>query len=339
MWLEDSFRCMDLVVVGTPHKSASAAVAGGEMEIEQILYGSVHPSLRLREGAVRILHPRFNWEATGVWILIRTPMGYADANPSSDPLSLDEWNRTRRASKIEPLGAGADLTERESTTQLRRTRMRSGKEVNHGCLVEVFGGVSVDMFINGDRSWSRRWDEHGRLELVIWRPASGPGFLLRYRGGKLLEFERTLDGKEDGLSRGFYFSKGLPREEAEWKNGLRNGWSRTWNENGVIEWEQRYEDNLAVPVVRYRGKEPSEATIHRSRYGTSYGGPMELMGAFRVGMTTREVSRLLKLDFSEKEGIYFPAYRCEEGLQIDFENGRVSSIHMRPNGSFCEEMR
>ena len=87
--------------------------------------------------------------------------------------------------------------------------------------------------------------------------------------------------------------------------------------------------------MRYTGKEPSRAKLHRSRYGNDYAGPDELMNAFRVGMTTKEVSRLLKLDFSEKEGITFPAYRCEEKLQIDFKGGRVSSVHMRPNGSFC----
>ena len=36
-------------------------------------------------------------------------------------------------------------------------------------------------------------------------------------------------------------------------------------EDGTLEWNQRYADNLAVPVMHYTGKEPSEAKLYRLR--------------------------------------------------------------------------
>lgn len=84
-----------------------------------------------------------------------------------------------------------------------------------------------------------------------------------------------------------------------------------------------------APVVRYVGTAFSRFRIFRSEYGITYDGPAR---AFEVGMTVREVSEILRLDFSEGSGLHFRFYGLDTFLHVAFENGRVSDISTGWNG-------
>jgi hypothetical protein len=332
-FLEDSLRSMDLVVLGTPRRGPDAGL-GGELQIEQVLYGEIHRSCLLREGVARVLPPRFAWGKRGIWILQRASTGYYAVNPGAEPLSKDEWEAAPR-SGIDPLNARRGLVEHDTGGQLHRDYQKEGKTLWHGTSVIFSGELIVDAYQDGEVLFTRRWDAAGQLALIRRVPAKGPGFVLGFDGGRKTLEERFLDAEPDGVARRFDARTGRKRQEVEWKKAVRDGWARSWREDGSLEHEVHYQDGLALPIVHYEGK-PGEATVYRKGERAFYSSPREVTQSIREGMTAAEVSQILKLDFSLSQGVVFPSYRCEEALHVEFQDGRVSRVYELPNGAHCQ---
>ncbi len=85
-------------------------------------------------------------------------------------------------------------------------------------------------------------------------------------------------------------------------------------------------------VVRYFGPSADETRMHSFETGVTYSAPHEIMDAIQVGMTTEEVSAILKADFRPDNGITFLHYTADTYLFIEFENGRVSARRRGHNG-------
>jgi antitoxin component YwqK of YwqJK toxin-antitoxin module len=328
-WLEDSFRTADLVVVGTPE------VAG--LRVEKVLLGDVHPSQQLQPGLLRVVPSRFTTGASGVWMLSRTPQGYFGINPTSAPLSVDRWQKLSALPRPARPTPPKNLKETDTGNQIYRTYEKDGRTLNYGTDVSIGPDqVIFSIYEESGRVWMRGFDDAGRLERIAPMPARGRGFFLQFRKGQVWNFEHFLDREQDGLER-TYFEDGVRiRDQKEWRRGALNGWSRTWREDGTLEFEANYEDGLRTPIVHYRGKQKSAARLSRNGQSARYSAPRELMGKFHPGMTTTQVSELLRLDFSEADGIAFVGYACDEDLVISFKDHRISEINRMPNGSFCE---
>jgi hypothetical protein len=327
-WLEDSLKQIDLVVLGSPQKDDPAKPV---MKIEKVLWGAAHQPLLYKDNLL-LYGPRFEWGRAGVWLLLRTPRGYFNINPTFAPLAKDEWLGLAKRAPAFPDPNAPKLTEHERGHQLYRS---DSKGVWHGNNVFLQSETFAELHVNGHKLLQRAWDSKGRLERVNHNPKKGPGFFIQWRAGKLWNFSYSLDQERHGLDRDYYRS-GKLRSEKNYKTGFRHGWTRSWDEKGKLEYQEKYEDGFLPPVTRYRGKEKSQASLHKYDNQVSYGAPRKLMHAFKIGMTTAQVSKILKLDFSERSSIWFPDLTCDMGLSIEFKNGRISNIDHKWNGSCCD---
>lgn len=338
MWLAHSLATADLVVAGTPRIIAAGendSVESARLDVAEVLYGKIHPSLRLGDDGLKLIPPyRFKWDSSGLWILLRTPDGCFSMNPSDAPLDRSRWNRlaktlAKRDASHPPLSEHA--TESGQLYRTYRNEMTQ-EEVWHGTNVWRHDGIYTELLKDGKRVFFRFWDAHGRLDSV--RQIADKGYFLDYHQGKLFRFGHYRGGKREGVSRTFYREKpSQVKEEIHWRNGIQYGISRKWDVSGKPALEERYDEGFIAPVTRYRGTEPSRCKLHKSEFGVGYSAPRDVADALEVGMTTAEVSELLKLDFSERSGIHFPFYNRDTFLKICFQNGRISERKTGPNGT------
>jgi hypothetical protein len=348
MWLEDSIAMLDVVVRGKAERSVEMA-RGRPLEawlaVDEVEFGQVVPELQKEPGQLRLASPyRTNWGESGIWLLLRTSKGYLAINPDKKPLHPEVWAELAAAVQSR-LDSERTVEEHLSDHQLYRTYFdgRLEKDIWHGCNVfcsAVDGECQCEMFHDGERVLRRGFDRSGRLTFVF-RTIRGTdtSFILSYWYGNLREFRWYRDGKRTGVSRKYSMeTRELLVEESFWRNGLRNGPSRQWDADGDLMDEADYEDGLIVPVIRYSGEEPGLVTVYRSEFGVDYDAPASIMNAFKVGMSTDEVSGILKLDFSEGTGIRFPSYSIDRYLHIAFQDGKISSITTGWNG-VCPEFR
>jgi hypothetical protein len=172
----------------------------------------------------------------------------------------------------------------------------------------------------------------GIYTLVAKTPIGGPGFRMAYHDGKLIQFNHFKDGKIHGLYREYFESEpDQLRVEKSFADGIIDGRWREWDIGGLPVRDDTYSMGLITPIVRYKGSDTNGATIHRSRNGASYSN-FRRVGQIKVGMTTEEVSGLLKADFSPKQGVMFLAYQLDQYLFIGFKDDRVSVIRRGHNG-------
>ena len=346
MWLEDSLAIMDAAVSGTPRRNVveheGREVVEARLEIGSIEYGVLEPSLRTKDGDVKLIAPyRAEWGSSGTWLLLRAAKGYFLINPTVAPLDREEWNGLAVALR-KKVKLDRPLTEHVSENKIYRTYMDTdaNREVWHGSNVFGFGDdtICAELLVHGRRVLFLGWDWQGRLERVTRGCADpGRGFHMCYHQGNLWQFRHSLDGKWEGLSRVYY--RGKPsqlKEEIHWHKGLRDGVSRTWDITGKLTSETVYEEAFIAPVVHYRGGEAGRASLHKSAHGVSYSAPGDIMAALKVGIATHEVSQLLKLDFSERSGIRFRFYLPDTYLHITFSDGRISERSTGPNGVHLE---
>jgi hypothetical protein len=315
-----------------PSQGAPKQPPPATLEVAKTLFGTLGDDLQSAKGVVQLVGPyRCKWDSAGLWLLLWTPQGYFVLNPEADPLPPAEWNVLAKilASRPKPRG---DLKEQGSTHQRYRYYVdsKSGKQVWHG--VNVWVGLKslyTELFEDGRRILIRGWDDDGRLEII-----HRPGLTIRFLGGRVWEFSRHEGQRKTGLSRTYYHEAlDQPREEAHWQNGLRHGPTRQWDIKGKLLSEVVYETGFIPPVIRYGGKEHSRAKLNQTEDDNWYEADRTLMDALKVGLTTAEVSELLRLDFSERDGIYFPTYEPRTSLHITFENGRIVNrdVGRRPN--------
>jgi hypothetical protein len=357
MYLLDSLAVVDAVVLGVPRPPKSPP-KGAEskakvltaapppnfpsreppkppaatLEVVKTLFGSLHEDLHAGKDLVQLVGPhRCTWDAAGLWLLLRTPQGYFVLNPEPDPLPAGEWPLLSKMLAARPTPR-SDLKEKGASHQVYRyyVDQKTGKDVWHG--VNVWVGLKsmyTEWFEDGKRVLIRGWDDDGRLEII-----HRPGLTIRFLGGRVWEFRRHEGERKIGLSRTYYHEKlDQRREEAHWQNGRRHGPTRQWDIKGKLLSEVLYETGFVAPVIRYRGKEPSRAKLHQTQDDNWYEADRTLMDALKVGLTTAEVSELLRLDFSERDGIYFAEYEPRTSLHITFENGRIAGRDLvrRPN--------
>jgi hypothetical protein len=340
MWLEDSVATLDAVVEGKAvleGNSQGRRAVGGRLDDVKVKYGAIEEGCRTSEGGIRLASPyRVNPNSRGIWLLLRAPHGYVAINPTSMPLRQAEWEQVSQQLKLRRELA-EPLREHIDGPSLYRTYRDEAqdREVWHGCNVFTHDeDVHCQLYQHGTRILCRDFDRDGRLSFVF-RPIRGSdlSFALRCRNERLRSFSWYKSVKKKGVSRTYHTgnTRGL-KEEIHWKDGLRHGVSRTWDEKGALLSEVTYEEGFIPPIIRYRGEEPSRARIYRSEDGISYAAPRDIMHGFRVGMTTSEVSQLLKLDFSEGTGVLFRFYLMDRYLHVSFEDGRISKISSGHNG-------
>jgi hypothetical protein len=337
-WLLDSLRATDLVVAGTPHKPASGSAL---LDVTRVLFQDPHAKPIAAGVPLRIVADRFCFSqgCNGIWILIRTPAGYASTNPDKAPLDEATWNRLQSLLASNIYQCKEPLVEHESNHQLYRTVKLAEKDVFHG--VNTFShsdGVFEELHERGVRLHIRAWDRQGRLERVGKLPDKGLGFFVQWDAGKLLTFSHFRDGKKTGLQRTYARGTDRLRHEVEFEDGVRHGLERRWNEKGELEFSERYQHGFLPPVIPYRGS-GAAATLTKGEDRLYYSAPRELMAVFLergVGMTTAQVSKLLKVDFSERTGITFHHFLCDTALHIEFKDGKVSKVYTLPNGAHCE---
>ena len=351
MWLLDSLATVDVIVLGTPRPPPGANAdpdtrtpparevkqLPATLHVAKTLFGALNADLCLGDDVVKLVRPyRCTWEEKGLWLLLRTPQGYFVMNPEADPLPSAEWTVLAKLLAARPKPRPA-LKEQSATHQLHHYYVNDKKEhVWHGVNVWVgLASVSMELYEDGRRTLIRAWDEQGRLEAI-----HRDGLSLRFLNGRVWEFSRSEAGRKSGVS-GSYFQEKLdqPREQSHWHNGLRHGPTRQWDRSGKLMSEVVYENGFLPPVVRYRGKETSRAKLHQTEDNNSYEADRELMDALKVGLTIAEVSELLKLDFSEADGIHFPRYEERTALHISFEKGRIAERHIQRRPSFDLKMK
>ncbi len=99
---------------------------------------------------------------------------------------------------------------------------------------------------------------------------------------------------------------------------------------------QKAEKPERITIVRFTGPpcgDQSRILLHMD--GTvSYWSTKAVADSIRVGMTSSEVSEILKADFSPENGIFFPYYDSFLTLNIEFEDGKVSNLDKRPRPDY-----
>jgi hypothetical protein len=331
-WLEDSVRTMDLVVLGTPQGPEPAdhgPASTSRLDVERILFGDVDRDLYEGGTTIRITAPyRFRWGRQGVYVLLRTSQGYFSMNPSSLPMTLEDWNQLESRVVRSPPDPQRPLYERKTKSQIYH--YYSPRMWHQTNVFLMDGEVFVELYDEGKRVLRRSWDRKGRLRRVHRIDEQGNGYGLAYVAGQLSHYAHYRSGKKEGVERDFA-SDGRLREEIYWNDGLRHGPSREWGEVGAFS-EILYEEGFVAPVIRSPGPPAGGFTLHKSELGVTYEGPDRVIRRFEIGMPVSEVSKILRLDLSERTGLHFPFYRIDTFLHVSFENGRVSDIRTGWNG-------
>jgi len=324
MWLADSLAAADAVVKGT------ADSAAGTLEVDTLVCGTLAASL-LHDRRVTIAGSRFS-PAPGVWILARTTNGYWSTNPDKGPLPDAEW--AALAATARPRDQPELVEHVEGATIYRTLKAGDGKTW-HGPAVSTDPDELWVVLHDHGTVVVRRGFDHGELTTVRRLPDKGPGFWLEWSGGKVVEAYFTVDDEKHGLYRRYFRDTTSLAEERTYVHGVQDGHVRTFRDPGVIERDEVWKNGLPLPIVAYTGKAKSEAKLHRGAGVPRYVAPRELIERIKVGMTTAQVSALLKLDFSPSVGLRFVGWSCDEDWVVTFEHGRVIKATMRWNGVCC----
>ena len=333
MRLSDGVAMAELVVHGT-------VVAGEDsserLQVHEILFGTVHEDCRGADGSLAMARiARVAQGKPGIWLLVRTGAGYLSVNPNVEPLELNEYRQLQRPD--EHWTDQRDLVSHEAEThQLYHAYVdpETGRTVWHGPNSHGRLGreISVELLHRGERRLWVRWDRRGQIDRVARVPAKGHGFFLDYDGDCVVRFQHFRDRKAHGLERRYYMDReNPPRFERHFTDGVVDGRARMWDEDGKLVSEVTYESGLITPIVRYTGKGSSGIRVYRTREGVAYSASRAVQ-LVKVGMTTEQVSELLKVDFSPTSGIHFPTYYIDQYLHIAFRDGKVSAITIGHNG-------
>ncbi len=318
--LADGLAVAELVVDGTARD--------GKMRIHKVLFGKAPAGVKL----ARISRTRPN--ARGVWLLVKTRGGYLSVNPEIAPIPLEEYRGLKRPAEhwMEVEGLVSVESDRHQLYYTYPNPKGEGA-IWHGANTYGLGrGITLELKWHGHRQVRISWDDRGRMDRVLRSPKQGHGFFLDYEGDRLIWFRHFKDGKPHGLERRYYSGREEPpRLEKHYVNGVPNGRKREWDADGTLVTDIKFERGLIPPIVRYAGKGTSGVQMRRHEDGVYYAGAPSV-GRVKVGMTTKEVSELLKVDFSPASGIHFPTYHLDLYLHIAFEDGKVSALKTGHNG-------
>lgn len=102
---------------------------------------------------------------------------------------------------------------------------------------------------------------HNNNGTWIWKGKKYNGYLIEKKEGILLEELPIVDGKENGIAKGWY-KNGKKRFERNFQNGDREGIDKGWYENGKIAFEYFFKND------KYEG---SQKTFYES------GNPWQLL--------------------------------------------------------------
>lgn len=340
MWLEDSLAILDLVVsAATLHlkDQNSSPTTQAYLELHTIEHGSPDPNFQPEPDLIELVPPyRARPDATGIWLLQRTANGYLVINPNDAPLSQTEWDNLS-SSLLPPDDSLPPIVAHISGTGLYHTYFdeKAQRDIRHGPLVGLaHDGVYTRLYNHGQVTLYRWFETDGRLRFIC-RTVAGTdtSFALRYKKGRLWQFQWFKKGKRRGLSRTYYTRDPHQiEEEIHFLDGVRHGAYRQWDPNGTLISEVIYEEGFIPPIIRYQGQQKPVARLLKTDDRLLYSAPSEIMNALKVGMSTDEVSQLLKLDFSEATGIFFPHYSIDRYLKVIFEDGKIADLEIAWNG-------
>ena len=336
MKLADGLAIAELVVSG----SASGERSARRMTVEKVMFGTVNEKFRGDDGSLKLARiSRVLPGKPGVWLLVRTRSGYLSINPEVSPLTENEFRRLQRPR--EHWTDRRDLVEHTpGEHQLYRTYVdpKTNGDVWHGPNSYGIAGreVTVELQIHGQRQFWIRWDHRGQIDRVARIPARGHGLFLDYHDQRIVWFQHFLDRKLHGLERRYHTDREAPpRFEKLYTLGVIDGGFREWNDAGKLVRDVKYESGLIPPIVRYVGQGTSGVRLIRTSDGAMYTAA-PAVAQVKIGMTTDQVSQLLKVDFSPTSGIHFPTYHLDQYLHVAFKNGVVSAITRGHNGICLE---
>ncbi len=332
MRLADGIAVSELVVVGTALRGEKPS---GRMQVHEILFGKVNQDGRGDDGSLVLAKiTRVAWRKRGVWLLVRTQGGYLSVNPDVEPLSLDEYRRLKRP-KRHWTDARDLVAQGSGTHQLFYTYPdpNSGNAVWHGPNTYAIGReVVVDFRQHGERVFWIRWESNGQIDRVSRYPVKGHGFFLKLEGDRVVWFGHYKDRQHHGLERRYYTNRrDPPRFEKHYTDGVVDGVAREWDKDGKLVSHVNYESGLIPPIVRYTGKGSAGIKMYRTQDGVNYVGSPAVTN-IKLGMTTEQVSEVLKVDFSPASGIHFPTFHLDLYLHIAFKDGKVSAVKTGHNG-------
>jgi hypothetical protein len=274
----------------------------------------------------------------GVWLLVSDGHDYASLSFDSKPISRQEWEAAAatRSARLGSLGLYKSGTAGLSLLDLNlRDRARR-----------------VILFY----SW-----QPGRLR-ILYRPERGRGYRLDYSRGRVESFAHYWDDQQLGLEVRYDTSTGRVLKSSTYRSDLRWGPEQEYGRSGELRSEAsfvagllhgparycptagspcrvlHYDHGLLEPVVHYRGHEkPRIERVKPVVDGTVhfYSGDHSLFGRIVVGMTTEELSKLLRTDFSER-GLRLGGYRCDYDFVVEFAQGRVSRAEPMEIYAECE---
>jgi len=335
MWIADSLAVADAVVIGTAKRGSSDDSAS--IRIEKVLWGTVQPA----EAATAELRPPYRCRdgSSGLWILLARPGAYLLMNPDEEAIGTDQWERIRPALTQRNPG---DLRQRHENDvrTVEGKCLRDGRAVSW--VLTVLGrddNPSMELAIDGRRVLQRSFDEEGRLAAVFRIDERGDGFVMAVQGGKVWSYGRYRASRRDGIAREFYrHNPEQVREQTTWRDGLRDGLLRRWDEDGRLTAEIRYEEGFIAPVMRCRAAPTTRpvASLYRNENGVFYTAHAKIEGLVKVGMSSEQVMQVLQVDFSEKSGITFPFYTRTRLLHIGFADGKVATIRTGDNSTCFE---
>jgi hypothetical protein len=336
MRLADGLAIADLVVSGIP-------TADGRMQVREVLFGKPEAELAGEDGSLRLVkYPRTDWGKSGAWLLVRTHTGYLAVNPGTQPLSLDEYQNLKRPDDHWTQMPKLSAT-KSGSHQLYHVypKPEGGSPTWHGSNSYASqGDTTVELNQHGDRVFRATWNQDGELKSVSRYPQKRYGFFMDLDGEQVTWFVHFLDRQHHGLQRRHYDShRDPPRFEKHFRRGVIDGLSREWDRNGKLVKETKFESGLIPPIVRYQGDDKGKAGVipHSGRDGVSYQSVSAAAAKIKVGMTTQQVSEIVKVDFSPASGIHFPTYGLDSFLHIAFKDGKVSAITTGHNG-ICLEL-
>jgi hypothetical protein len=340
MWLEDAAAVADAVVSGTAKQNSDGE---GRIEIDRVYWKTGGADDDQTGPKLGELCPPFRCKpnSSGLWILLRRPSGYLAINPDEQPIAPDQWSQLQPLLKLRNETTSRSTQERNLRT-VRSTRTIAGREVPR--VLTISGPdekIVVELSVDGRRVLHWGFDDEGKLTSIFRLDANGNGFDLTTELGQPLSWTRYTAGKKDGVSREYFRHKPQQlREEITWRTGVRNGTSRSWDEDGKPTADVLYDDGFIAPVFRYRGTATTRpATAYNNERGEKfYSSPagIKINELLKVGMTAQEVSDTLKVDFSEKSGITFPFFTRTLMLRITFADGKIASMRTGDN-SVCFE--
>ena len=329
MWLADSLTSADAVVRGKPDPER------GTFFVESVVCGDVAGCL-VEGRTLRVASARFS-QASGLWMLMRTPQGCWSTNPDVAPLPEQEWSAlVASAGPRDAVPVDEVASNRRFTGSLYRLTRREPKAL-HGAAVQYDPTrMLFQWWDQGELVFVREFGE-ASLVYVMTHPRKGTGFVWDQRRGAPHEAYFTVDARKRGVYRRYFANGKVAYEIAFDDDGFRHGPERTYLESGALQRENTWEHGLRWPLARCQCPGPSLLQGVWREYGIVWRAAAGVVDRIKVGMSAVQVARIIQGDFSPSLGLRFLPAHCDGyHLEVRFADDKVADIEEVRNGSDCD---